>query len=284
MKKTIQKGIMIALAALLLVGCGKSAQTREEQLALRSQGMTCALAGDYDSAIEAYDQALQLADLRVGDLELDIAAYKASALYHQGRTQEAVDLCSAILDLKKSAEIYLTRGLLYRELGDTEAANADFAAAMERTSKKDEVMLGRLSYYMEDYSSAKTYLESAAESGDPEAVYWQAELYWQMGNEDYAVSLYQSYLSGDDVEYQSAYEKVAAYQIRQEDYESALSTLEDGIALGDQGSLKELLADEIAVYEYLSDFETARTKMESYLESYPDDEEAQREYLFLKTR
>lgn len=275
---------LIGLCSLLLAGCGKSKETTEQQMALRSQGMEQALSGDYEEAVASYDQALQLANMQVGSLELDIAAYKASALYHQGKTQEAIDMCSAILDLKKSAEIYLTRGLLYRDMDDQEAANEDFAAAMELTSQKDQVMLGRLSYYMEDYSKAKEYLEAAADAGNQEAIYWQAELYWQMGNEDYAVTLYQSYLTQEDPQHQSAYAKVAAFQMKQGDYDAALSTLEAGIALGDDGSLQELLADEIAVYEQKGDFETAKLKAESYLESYPNDEAAAREYEFLRSR
>lgn len=276
--------ILLGLCPLLLAGCGKRQEVTEQQMSLRSQGMEQALSGDYEAAVASYDQALQLADMRVGELELDIAAYKASALHQQGKTQEAVDMCSAVLDLKKSAELYLTRGLLYRSMENQEAANEDFSAAMDMTSEKDPVMLGRLSYYMEDYARAKEYLDAAADAGKEEAVYWQAELYWQMGNEDYAVTLYQNYLEQENPEYQSAYAKVADYLIRQEDYDGALSTLEDGIALGDKGSLRELLANEIVAYEKKGDFETAKLKAESLLERYPDDEETAREYEFLRSR
>ena len=72
--------------------------------------------------------------------------------------------------------------------------------------------------------------------------------------------------------------------MEQGDYDGALVTLESGIAQGEGESLKELLGNEIAVYEQKGDFETAKLKMESYLERYPDDEKAQREYIFLKTR
>ncbi len=272
------------ISAGLLTGCGTSAQQREQQTALRAEGMSLAASGDYEAAIDAYDEALSLADMHAGSLELDIAAYKAAALYRSGELTEAIELCSAILDLKKSAEIYLTRGLLYREAGDQEAANADFTAAMDMTSKKDLVMLGRLSYYMEDYSSAKSYLEEATADGDPEGIYWQAELYWEMGNKDYALTLYQSYLTTDEAEHPDAYAKVASYQTEQEQYEEALATIEAGIALGDSDVLQQLLAMRIAVYEYQSDWETAKSLMESYLESYPDNEDALREYEFLRTR
>lgn len=266
----------------LLCGCANREEA-QHQLELRSQGILLASDGDYEGAVAAYDEALGLSDMKVGKVELDIAAYKASALYHGGKPEEAVAACDAILDLKKNRDVYVMRGLIKRELGDTEAAQADFKAAMDMTSSRDKVMLGRLSYYMEDYSGAKEYLESAYEEGNSEARFWEAELYWQMGNEDYAVTLYQSYVA-EDPQQQLAYERVAAYELKQGDYDAALTAIQDGIAMGDAGSLRQLLASEVAVYEQKRDFATAKEKMESYLESYPDDEKAAREYEFLKTR
>lgn len=276
--------ITVGLMVCCLAGCGKSKETEERQMALRSQGMQQALEGDYEGAVSSYEEALQLADLRAGALELDIAAYKASALHRLGETQKAIDTFTAILDLKESAEIYMARGMLYQETENPEAARQDFSAALELTSKKDKVTLGRLSYYMEDYEHAKTYLEDASREGNNEAVYWEAELYWQMGNIDYAIPLYQSYLEGESPVHQEAYAKIASWQMEQGEYQEALSTLEAGISKGEGGVQKELLANEIAAYERIGDFATAKLKMESYLEQYPDDEEAQREYVFLKTR
>ena len=178
------KRTMLAVTVLcmgLLIGCGTDKKTEEQQLALRTQGMEQAREGSYEDAIASYNEALELADMHAGSLELDIAAYKASAQYYAGNTEDAIATCSAILDLKESAEIYTTRGLLYREAGNAEAAKADFTKAMSLTSKKNKVMLGRLSYYMEDDTNAKTYLEAASKEGNPEGIYWQAELYREMG-------------------------------------------------------------------------------------------------------
>lgn len=287
MKGKKRKQTMLVAAALcigLLTGCGTGKKTEEQQLALRAQGMEQAREGNYEDAIASYNEALGLAGLHAGSLELDIAAYKASAQYHAGNTEDAIVTCSAILDMKESPEIYTTRGLLYREAGDTEAAKADFTKAMALTSGKDKVMLGRLSYYMEDYANAKTYLEEAAKEGDPEGLYWQAELYWKMGNIDYAVTLYQSYLEGDEITHQEAYGRVAAYQLDQGDYTGALDTVQSGISMGNGGCLQKLMASEIAIYEQQGDFDTALRKMDAYLESYPDDADAQREHIFLMTR
>lgn len=279
-----RKWILAGLAALCLAGCGKSEEVKEQQLSLRSQGMQQALEGDYEAAVASYEEALQLADLHAGALELDIAAYKASALYHAGELSKAIETCTAILDLKESAEIYMARGMMYREAENLSAAKEDFKAALTLTPKKDKITLGRLSYYMEDYENAKTYLEDAAKAGDSEAVYWEAELYWQMGNTDYAIAQYQKYLEGEAPAHPEAYARVASWQIEKSEYDAALETLQAGISKGEGAVLKELLGNEIAVYEQKGDFETAKLKMESYLEQYPDDEEAQREYLFLKTR
>lgn len=274
----------VVSCVILMTGCGNSKSVRKQQMALRTQGMEQAKEGDYESAVASYDEALGLSDMYVGSLEMDIAAYKASALYAQGNVQDAIDLCSAVLDVKKSQSMYLTRGLLYREAENTEAANADFTSAMDMTSSKDKIMMGRLSYYMEDYTNAKSYLEAAAKEGNTEAVYWQALLYDQMGNPEYAMTLYQNYLDSDEVQHQDAYEKVASWQLDNKDYDGAAQTLEAGIAMGDGGCLQKLLASEIAVYEYKGDFTTALQKMESYVETYPNDADAQREYIFLKTR
>ena len=138
------KCLVVVGCAVMLCGCGNSENRIEQQQSLRTQGIAQAQSGDYDSAVQSFDQALKLSDMQVGSLELDIAAYKAAAEYHQGNLDQAIDTCSAILDVKKSAEIYLTRGLLYRDAENQEAANADFTEALNRTSKKDLIMKGRL--------------------------------------------------------------------------------------------------------------------------------------------
>ena len=167
MRKHRITAVMAAMFCMILMaGCGNSKAVQEQQMTLRSQGMEQAKGGDYEAAVASYDEALGLSDMYVGNLEMDIAAYKASALYAEGNTEDAIAACSAVLDVKKSQEMYLTRGLLYRAAENREAANADFASAMGMTSKKDKIMLGRLSYYMEDYTNAKTYLETAEKEGN----------------------------------------------------------------------------------------------------------------------
>ena len=72
------KRTMLAVTVLcmgLLIGCGTDKKTEEQQLALRTQGMEQAREGSYEDAIASYNEALELADMHAGSLELDIAAY-----------------------------------------------------------------------------------------------------------------------------------------------------------------------------------------------------------------
>ena len=76
---------------------------------------------------------------------------------------------------------------------------------------------------------------------------------------------------------------IAVSQMNAGDYQEALSTLQEGIEKAEYGK-QNLFRNEIAVYEYLLDFDTALEKMEVYLASWPEDEEAAREYIFLQSR
>ena len=48
--------------------------------------------------------------------------------------------------------------------------------------------------------------------------------------------------------------------------------------------MQSLMFNEVVAYEYLLDFKKAASLMKEYLDRYPDDEAAQREYIFLSTR
>lgn len=48
--------------------------------------------------------------------------------------------------------------------------------------------------------------------------------------------------------------------------------------------LQTLKMNEIIAYEHLNEYKKAAVLLENYLKTYPDDEEAQREYIFLKSR
>ena len=68
------------------------------------------------------------------------------------------------------------------------------------------------------------------------------------------------------------------------EYEEALTAFQAAMNIEDNGMMQTLRFNEIVAYEYMRDYKTAAALMNSYLESYPDDGTAKREYEFLKTR
>ena len=52
----------------------------------------------------------------------------------------------------------------------------------------------------------------------------------------------------------------------------------------DATDLATIRKNTIICYENLGDFEKAKSLMEAYVADYPDDEEAKKDYTFLKTR
>lgn len=94
MRKHRITAVMAAMFCMILMaGCGNSKAVQEQQMTLRSQGMEQAKEGDYEAAVASYDEALGLSDMYVGNLEMDIAAYKASALYAEENTEDAIAVC-----------------------------------------------------------------------------------------------------------------------------------------------------------------------------------------------
>ena len=68
------------------------------------------------------------------------------------------------------------------------------------------------------------------------------------------------------------------------DARSALEYFEKALALEESSMTQVLKFNQIVAYEYLGEFDQANVLMRNYLQIYPDDQEALREYEFLKSR
>ena len=73
-------------------------------------------------------------------------------------------------------------------------------------------------------------------------------------------------------------------QVKGGDYEAALAAFQAGMNVEGNTVTQSLKFNEIVAYEYLGQYDKAKLAMEQYLALYPDDEKAQREAVFLKTR
>ena len=69
------------------------------------------------------------------------------------------------------------------------------------------------------------------------------------------------------------------------DYDTALQDIQTGLSLKlSDSSRRDLLYNEIVVYERQNNFEMAKRIAEEFVEEYPDDEAGKKEYDFLRTR
>lgn len=288
------------------------------ELAYRGLGMAYMNQGEYEAAKEAFVQALQQASFFVNDLEVDISCYLASAYYKMGDYENALITYNNILEVeKKNDDIYYLRGVVNLEAGNLEAAQKDFNKALSLHSKnwdryihiykalaqtgekekgrkyleqaaglltdKQAYEKGRIFYYMEDYNSAVSILEGLSKAGDNGATLYLGKSYEALGDMNYAASLYEKYLQTDESNGE-VYNQLGLCKLNMGEYETALNCFQKGIATGDSEVMQELLFNEASAYEYVSDFSTAKTKFSEYLAKYPNDQNAKREYEFLKTR
>lgn len=296
-----------------------SIEAKEElELAYRGLGMAYMNQGEYEQAKEAFIQALQQASRGAGKLEKDISCYLASAYYHLGDNESALETYDNVLALdKKNPEMYYLRGVVNLTMGNREAALADFDQSVSLDSKnydryinifqelkaaedvedanaylskcqalltdKQQYEKGRILYYMEEYNEAVSVLEALSEAGDNKATLYLGKAYEALGDMNYAASLYETYLTQDESNGE-VYNQLGLCKMSMEAYQDALSCFQKGIQTGDASVMQELLFNEASAYEYVADFSTAKTKFSEYLAKYPNDEKAIREYEFLKSR
>lgn len=288
------------------------------EAAYRGLGIARLAMGEYEDAITAFDAALANAGADAQEMEYDISYYKASALVRLDRLNDALDVYNNLEAYKPEVKTYTGRGAVYARMGNLDMARADFDKAVSMDSKnyerymeiyqvlaaagradvgqeylkkaldidkdknKNRLEKGKVYYYMEQYDKAKTELEQADSSQNPEVTLFLAKTYEALGDPSYAQNLYRQYLDQDGSD-GSIYNLIAVSQMKAGDYEGGLATIQEGLQKASSGK-QELYRNEIAAYEYLLNFSEAKTKMEAYLAAYPEDSEAAREYIFLKSR
>ena len=293
------------------------------ELAYRGQGLCYLGMTEYEQAIASFEKALSNAGMFVTDKEVDINYYLATAQYKNGDNAAALETLNAIAGMReKQAEVYYLRGLIKMENGEYENAVSDLDTALGRAKgdtgmairiyhvfadhdrveegkaylsaalnnhedSMSEYEKGTVYYYLEDYENAKLCLEEAKSDGkkeDAETVLMLGKTYEQLGDSNYAASVYKLYLeqNGDQP---AMYNQLGLCKLELKEYEAALNAFESGLAVKENNDcIQQLRFNQIVAYEYLGEFEKASALMNGYLESYPDDEQAVREYEFLRTR
>ena len=80
------------------------------------------------------------------------------------------------------------------------------------------------------------------------------------------------------------FNRLGMCKLQSMDAKGALECFEKALALEDASMTQVLKFNQIVAYEYLGEFDQANVLMRSYLQIYPDDQEALREYEFLRSR
>lgn len=208
--------------------------------------------GDEKKALADYEQAAKYAD---ADYEIYIQLYEN--LNRAGKRSEGEVYLTKALELKGKGRYHLTnRGYIYFLMGDYGKAKEQLlqAVAIEQKEGADD--------------KAELYLAQTAEKlGDGET----AEKYYQAYARNHA----------DD---SIVLEELGNMAMEKKDYVEACAYYQKGLQTMNPVNEQLLRRGEIAALEQLYNFEEAKTKMAQYVLDYPEDEEAAREYLFLKTR
>lgn len=225
---------------------------------------------------------------------------------------------------KRYANAYYLRGNLYLQQGDSKKALADYEQAAKYANADYEIFIqlyenlnragmkpegekylnkalglkgsgryhlmnrGYIYYLMGDYSKAKELLQQAVDIKQKEGEDDKAELYLaqtaeQLGDKQTAEANYKVYAENhaDDA---IVMEELGNMAMEKGDYANAYEYYQKGLATVRPVNEQMLRRGEIAALEQMYEFARAKEKMAQYVLDYPEDEQAAREYLFLKTR
>ena len=310
--------LTLAAAMLLLTGCGdKSRQQLEEA---RSAGISYMDQAQYEQAVSSFEQAYALCDEKMPETKTDIALYEAACQMKMEDYESVKNTCTEILELGENADAYYMRGVAFLQLGETDAAKADFDGAAvlapknysmflniyrqyeqinqsavgdqylqqvlgsETTDSEEAYQKGCIYYYLGDYEKAASVLAKPVEEKMEKAMLLMGQVYLAQNDTQSAWVVYQQYKehAGETAE---SYNGIALCDIADGDYDAALQDIQSGLSLDlSDSSKRDLLYNEIVVYEKKQDFATAKQKAEEFMQLYPDDEAGQKEYDFLITR
>ncbi len=294
-------------------------QEENGKLLYRGQGIAYMGMTKYDEAAESFLKALEYSDGWVEEVDYDINLYLAAAYTKGGRYGDAEEIYDAILAMRPEDEDTLfLRGNIRLRQGDYTAAKADFDEVVRLDGKNFDRLIeifeilnnygykdagqgyltdalqtyeeqmsqydkGRMYFYMGDYQKAYQALEEAKNQKGVEAYLYLGKAYEATGDYNYASSVYNSYLAKNTGDAR-IYNQLGLCEMQKGQYAKALDAFQKGLETGDKTMLQSLQFNEIAAYEHMGEFKKAAVLMETYLQTYPDDEKAKREYGFLSTR
>ncbi len=182
--------------------------------------------------------------------ELYINIYQNLAAYNL--IEEGKEYLNKALEIKgDNAEKLTYRGELYLLLGEYEHAIGELTAALEKGSRRANLIMARVYDAQGDAASAENYYKAYAQEGKADSETMNA---------------------------------LAELEMAKLNYTAALDYVNQGLTMEKVTNRRELMQNKIICLEYTADFNGAWQAVQEYTALYPSDVEMQREYVFLKTR
>lgn len=285
----------------------------------RGSGIVKLRTGDYQGAIDDLTNALN--DEKTGKSDRkDLLEYRAAAELKAELYDQAMADCQTLAeDYSLNANDYYLTGCVALAMDSYDEASSNFSEAYgsdstyemaiqiyeaylgqdmeadgtryleaalktEAKTADDYCERGKVYYYMDDYENARTELTTAADKGSTEATLILGMVYMAQGDTSNARSFYQQYIDADGDDPAKGYNGLALCDISDGDYGSALQNISQGLGDATSDEMRDLLFNEIVVYEKKLDFSTALSKAQEYVQTFKDDDAAAKELTFLQSR
>lgn len=245
-------GILI-LTGVLLSGC----QDSSEKYTFRETGIEQLDAGNYNEAIQSFDQALEHSDGLVGTFELDVLKYRAEAEYRVGDYEAAAHTYGILMQVDEERPEYLNMRCMLL------------------------IQSGQIDQAMEDYQ--KSYEQNPGNAVTEEALLSLGDALTENDRFDEAMELYQQ-AADDGLQSSELYNRMGLCELEAENYDQALQYFDQGIQVGEEAVLPKLYFNQAAAYEQKLEFAKALELFEQYAATYGSTPEVEKEIAFLKTR
>ena len=285
----------------------------------RGSGIVKLRTGDYQGAIDDLTNALN--DEKTGKSDRkDLLEYRAAAELKAELYDQAMADCQTLAeDYSLNANDYYLTGCVALAMDSYDEASSNFSEAYgsdstyemaiqiyeaylgqdmeadgtryleaalktEAKTADDYCERGKVYYYMDDYENARTELTTAADKGSTEATLILGMVYMAQGDTSNARSFYQQYIDADGDDPAKGYNGLALCDISDGDYDSALQNISQGLGDATSDEMRDLLFNEIVVYEKKLDLSTALSKAQEYVQTFKDADAAAKELTFLQSR
>lgn len=138
-------------------------------------------------------------------------------------------------------------------------------------------------YQLEQYDKAEKIYDQLLKDSEKEKKYYLLKGRCYQAEEEYGKAV-QILETGYDKTGDSEFIKqISDIYLEQEEYEKALAYVDKGIKAGGD-SKKELMYQKVIIYEKSQDYQAAYDAVKEYCELFPNDDDAEKEMVFLSTR